>query len=84
MSYKPKLEVRRYGEDEGIKSWAVFRADRPSPMIHGISKAHAEYILKICLKMIDLPEKITPIKDWYDHEEILSNEDIERLGVEKL
>ena len=79
MSYKPKLEVRRYDAEEGKYSWAVFRADRPAPMIHGISKDHADHIKRLCLRMVDLPEKITPIKNWYDHDEILSDEEIEQL-----
>lgn len=82
MSYKPKLEVRRYAEDEGLKSWAVFRLDRTSPMIKGITKAHAEHVKRLCLKMVDLPEKITPIDNWYDYDEILSDEDIQGLTVQ--
>jgi hypothetical protein len=68
---QPKLDVRKLDEAQGVYGWALFREDRVSPIIRGISKAHAHHLKKICSRMTDLPEHIEPIKDWYDFDEIV-------------
>ena len=68
---QPKLDIRKIDEDLGVYGWALFRGDQISPIIRGISKPHAQHLKKICLRMTDLPEHIKPIKDWYDHDEIV-------------
>ena len=66
---KPIIEVRKI--EESIYGYAVYRNDQPSPIIRGISGAHARHIKHILRGMSDLPYKINPIKDWYDHDEIV-------------
>lgn len=66
---KPIIEVRRI--EESVTGYAVYRNDQPSPIIKGISQAHARHIKHILRGMIDLPYKITPIKDWYDYDHIV-------------
>ena len=62
---KPIIEVRKVSD--GIYGYGVYRNDTPSAIIKGISQAHARHIKHILRGMSDLPYKINPIKDWYDH-----------------
>lgn len=80
MAIKPKLEVRQYS-GEGKKDYALFRADRAKPMCFGITEAHAEHLRIIVSRMDDIPETIKPIKEWFMYDEILSDEEIENLGM---
>lgn len=67
---KPKLNIRKIN-DNGIYCYAVYRADVAVPIIKDISNAHARHIVKILKRMNELPYHIEPIKDWYDHDEIV-------------
>lgn len=67
---KPILEVRKYN-DNGVYSYALMRLDQSSPIIKNISMPHARHLLKICKKMEECPRSITPIVDWFDHDEIV-------------
>ena len=70
MSMLPKLEIRQTKEDDHY-GYAVYRADRTKSLVSGITYAHAEHLVKILKRMSDLPETITPIKDWYNYDEIV-------------
>lgn len=79
MAMKPKLEVRQYHGD-GKSDYGLFRADRASPICVGITRAHAEHLKKLVGRMDDIPDTIPPIKDWYNHEEIV---DVDENGYGK-
>jgi hypothetical protein len=65
MDKKPILEVKRCDE-EGKYSWGVYRSDKPSPIMKNISRPHAEHVKKLLKNDPELPEELTPAKDWYD------------------
>ena len=67
---KIKLEVKKYNGDSK-KDYALFRLDRIKPICAGITKAHANHLLKIVSKMDEVPENIVPIKEWYNYDEII-------------
>ena len=79
MAKKPKLEIRQY-HGEGRYDYALFRADRSKPICSGISRTHAEHIKIILGRVIELPEIIKPIKDWYMYDEIV---DVDSNGYGK-
>jgi hypothetical protein len=74
----PLLEVKQY-KGEGRNDWALFRSDQEKPMCYGISKAHADHLKTLCLRVEDLPAKIEPIDDWYNYDHILTDEEMEKL-----
>jgi len=67
---QPKLTIKQY-RGNGLTDWALFRADQGKPIIHGITKNHANHLKRICSHIADLPTVIKPIPDWYDHDEII-------------
>jgi len=70
MAVKPKLEVRLYNGD-GKRDYAIFRADRESPICYGITHDHANHLKVILGRMDDIPETFPPIRDWYNYDEIV-------------
>ena len=80
MAIQPKLEISHYHGD-GLEDYAVFRVDRPSPLCSGITRQHAEHIVRILKKAPELPESISPIAEWKRFDYPLTDKDIERLGL---
>jgi len=76
---KPKLEVRQY-KGEGYYSYAVFRADRTLPMCSGMSKAHANHVMKLLKRETELKETIKVLKNWFDHDTIIPDHMIDDDG----
>ena len=62
---------------DGVLDYALYRLDRTEPIICGISKKHAEHLKIIVGRMDDIPEKIEPIKDWMEYDEIV---DVDKFG----